>query len=68
MSIWEAYNQINNERLLYKVPKSGNQMLKQPTSDWKVADKYLELGNFEIEVKNICVTNDYSTWESDRSW
>ena len=35
------------------VPGSGGLALKQLTFDWKVADKYQELCNFEMQVKNI---------------
>ena len=34
--------------------------------NWKVADKYQELYNFEIEVKKIFMTNGHNTQESEK--
>ena len=42
------------------MPRTGSPSLEQPTFDWKTADKYQELGNFELEVKNIVMTNSYN--------
>ena len=42
-------------------PGTFRQPLKQPTFNWKVADKYSELINFEMELNNIFMTkNDYT--------
>ena len=48
MAIREVDNPVNNERLVHASPRLGGQVLKQPMFDWKVADKYQELCNFEI--------------------
>ena len=41
-------------------------MVKQPTFDRKSPDKYIELCNIEIEVKNILKTSSYSIQESEK--
>ena len=55
----EADNLVNNAKPVCTVPRSGNPVLKQPTFDWKVADKCQELCNFEIE-KSMYKENDKS--------
>ena len=40
--------------------------LKQPTFDWKAPDKHHELCNFEIQVKDIFLTNNYNIQESKK--
>ena len=37
-------------------PKVGSPVMKQPTFDWNVQDKYSELKLFWLEVKNILST------------
>ena len=39
--------------------------LRPPMIDWEEVDKYQELCNFEIEVKNIFITHNYNTQESE---
>ena len=51
---------------MHAMPRSGNPALRQATFDWKVADKYQEVCNFETEVKNIFMTNNHNTQESER--
>ena len=41
------------------MPTSSGPAQRQPTFDWKAKDKYQELVNFETEVKNIFMTNNY---------
>ena len=53
VAIREAEKTVNNARPVHAAPRSGSPAQKQPTFDWKVQDKYQELCNFEIEVKNI---------------
>ena len=53
MTIKEAYNSVNNARLVHRAWRLGNLALKQPMFDWKMADKYQELCNFETEAKTI---------------
>ena len=43
IAIREADIPFNNNRLVHTVPRSGSPALKQPTFDWKVADKSQEL-------------------------
>ena len=57
MAIREVDNLISNARLVRMEPRSGGPALKQPIFDWKAANKYLELSNFELEVKNMFMTN-----------
>ena len=64
ITIREADNLINNARSIHTMPRSGIPVLRQPT--WKVAKKYQELCNFEIEVKNIFMTNNYNRQENER--
>ena len=49
----EAYNLVNNVRLVHTAPMSDGPALKQSTFGWKAADKYQEPCNFEIEVKTF---------------
>ena len=64
MVVRKADNPVNNARPIHARPGSGGPVLRQITFDWKVADKYRELCNFEIEVKNIFIINNYKTHES----
>ena len=41
-------------------------VLRQSMSDQKVANKFQEPCNFEIEVKNIFMTNNYNIQENNR--
>ena len=36
--------------------KTGSPALKQPTYYWKATDKYIQLWNIEIKVKDIFMT------------
>ena len=40
MMVREAENPINGARPVHTMPRSGNPVLRQPTLDWKAADKY----------------------------
>ena len=60
MDAGEVDNLINNARPVHAVPRWGGPELKLPTFDWKVAEKYQELCNFEIEVKNTFKINGYN--------
>ena len=64
MAVREADNLGNNDRPLHTIPRSSDPEKSQQTFDWKATDKYQELCYFEIEVKNIFMTNDCSKEES----
>ena len=49
------------------MPRIDGLVLKKPTFDWKAANKYQELQNFKIEVKNSLMSNGYNTQESKES-
>ena len=66
MVVREADNSFNNTRPIYAIPRSGGPVLSQPMFDWKVADKYQESYNFEIEAKNIFMIHNYNTQECER--
>ena len=51
VTIRKANKPINNIRPVHMGPRSDGPVLKHCTFDWKVADKYQELCNFEIEVR-----------------
>ena len=38
----------------------------QPTFDWTAPDKYHQLNNFEIEVRNIFLLNHYHIQENEK--
>ena len=61
MAIREADNPVSKARPVQAVLKSDSPALKLTTFDWKWADKYQELCNFEIEVKNTFMTDNYNT-------
>ena len=61
MVVKEAENPVNTARSVQVMPRAGSPALKQSTFDWKARDKYQELQNFEIEVKNIFMTNSCNT-------
>ena len=63
MAVREPDNLVNSVR---PTPRSDSQVLRQPMFDWKAAHKYQEPCNFEIEVKNIFMTNNYSARVSER--
>ena len=67
MGIRETENLIKPVRPVQVILRTSGQTLKQPTYDWKTADKYQELQNFEIEIKNIFMTNSYSAQDSKMS-
>ena len=58
MTVREADNLVINARPIPAMPRSGGLVLREPMFDWKVADKYQELCNFEIAVKIIFMTNN----------
>ena len=56
MAVREADNPVNSARIIHAMPGSDGPALGQPLVDWKMADKYQNLCNFEVEVKNIFMT------------
>ena len=66
MTVREADNLVSNARPLHTTPRLGSPALRQQMFDWKARDKYQELCNFPLEVKNIFMTNNYETQESER--
>ena len=64
MTIKETENPVNAARYMQVMLRTGGPVLKQPNIDWKTADKYQELWNFEIEVKNIVMTITYKITRS----
>ena len=48
------------------MPRSGGPALRQPMFDWKAAYKYQKLCSFEMDSKNIFMTNCYNTQERER--
>ena len=66
MVVREAETLAGNARPIQKVPRMGGPALKQPTFDWKIPDKYHELCNFKIEIKNIFLTNNYNILKSKK--
>ena len=40
-------------RTEYVGPRISGTIMKQPTCDWTIKDKYAELRKFKLEVKNI---------------
>ena len=40
-------------RTEYVRPRMSGPSMKQPTFDWKFIDKYAQLRNFKLEVKNL---------------
>ena len=50
---------IANLREMHR-ERYGRSALKQPSSNWNVTDKYVELLNFEMEVTNILQTKPMS--------
>ena len=51
---------VNNARPEHGVPRSSGQGIKQYTFAWKMAEKFKKLCNFEIEVREILMTNSYN--------
>ena len=49
-----------------KSASTSEPSMKQPTFDWKAKDKYNELLNFEMVVKNIFMTKGYGISDSER--
>ena len=43
----------NTTRLAPVMLKAGGPVVRQPTFDWRSLDRYIELCNFEIEVKRF---------------
>ena len=48
MAIKGAENSKDPARLAVVMPQTGSQVLKQPSFDWKAANKYLDLRNIHI--------------------
>ena len=51
MAVTGVDKPVNITRPVHTALRSGSPALKQPKFDWKAAEKYQELCNFEIEVK-----------------
>ena len=66
MALREVGNPVIIARSVNIAPRSSRPVLKESTFDCKVVDEYQELCNFEIEVKNIFMTNSSHTQESER--
>ena len=49
ITIRVALNPVNAAWPVHVIPRIGSPVPKQPTFDWKAADKYQELWNLEIE-------------------
>ena len=64
IAVREVDHPFNNARPKHKTPRSGGPALGQPTFNWKTIDKYHEVYNFEIKVKNIPMTDNYNMKES----
>ena len=47
-------------------PRTGSPTWEQPTFEWKATEKYHELCNFETEVTNIFLTNNYNIQEGEK--
>ena len=60
---------VNADRSMQEMPRTGGgPALKQPTfDDCEAVDKNQELYNFEMEVKNIFITNSYNIQDNKRS-
>ena len=54
------------EDLHMQWPRASGPELRQPPFDWKEQDKYNELNNFKINVRNIFMINSYNIVESKR--
>ena len=57
MAVREAETPPNTTKPAPALPKTGGLVLQQPTCHWKATDNYIELCNFETEVKNTILTN-----------
>ena len=66
IAVGEIDSSVNNARPVYAIIRSGGPTLKEATFDLRPADKYQELCNFDIGVKNIFLTNSFSIQESKR--
>ena len=66
MAFRETEIPVNTTRLVPPIPQISGPVLNKPMFDWKSPDKYLELHNFEIEIKNIFLTNSYNIQESKK--
>ena len=64
MAVREAETPINKAILIQTALRMGGPTLKQQMFDWKMAHKHHELCNFEIELKNIFLTNTDNVQES----
>ena len=54
----ERVSPAETRRVVHAAPRSSKPSLKQPTFNWKVADKYNELFNFETEVGTFRISNN----------
>ena len=59
-------NSVDNARTTHPTPRVSGPVLKQPTFDWKMPDEYHELNNFEIEVRNFFLINNYNIQDSEK--
>ena len=67
MAVRVADNPVTSARPVHTMPRSGGLALRQPMFDLKAAEKYQELCNFEIKVKNTFMINYYNTQESRKA-
>ena len=65
MAVTEADNPFNSARPVHGVSISGSLALNPTTFDWKEADKYKDLCNFETEVIHFN-SNSYNIQKSER--
>ena len=57
----------NNQRAQNMGSKIGSLLMRQPTFDWSSTDKYAELRNFRMEVKNMF--QNYNVNQTDmKNW
>ena len=59
LAVREADNPVNGVRPIHTIPRLDSLVWRQPTFDWKAADKYQELFSFKIVVNNFVMTNNY---------
>ena len=57
VAIRKSENLVNNARPVHAAARSDGPVLRQPTFDWKVTNIYQEVCNFEIDIRNIFMTN-----------
>ena len=66
MAVKEAENSSNAARSVQLIPITDSPALKQPTFICKTVKKYQELQSFELQVKNISITNSYNIQDNKK--